>query len=799
MIQEVIGRRFSWALALAAAVAALTVLAYAGLAHAAEGFTVTANQADDAETTPGVVKLQWEEGIADDEATASESHRVRYSTSAAGLAAEPSYLSTQTATDNIHYVGGLTSGVTYYFQVEVYDGTQAEQGDLIETSTMVSYTVQPLALTGVEATNTGEATGEVKVSFDDPEPQDPAISGYQFQLDSAGSWYEAGETTVEDNMRSFLVKALPTEATTVSVRAVTSNGTNSLVGTDNSDDVTPAEVTPTAIAAGTCILGAEGTVESTMGDGRVTFEWPALPGDQENYRVEYRLPPDDWKTWTIYSHSSADAAATVAVTGLTNDKTYFFRIGCGKGTSTQWTPTTRTGATVYSTSQTPSALSNSLEIATLTAEVNSDTQVTLTWTKTPIDALTYEVEYLYRTDNWGTGGISPAALGPTSDTATVSGLNKDNGTHRFRVRATRGTGDDLVNGPWREVSATPGQAALNVPATPAGVSAYGGQESVVLEWSDPGDRTIDRWEIQQQTADGLRWSNPKAGPTGARTTKYEVTGLVNDTSYTFRVRAHNGAGFGPWSAAVTATAGDIPAPPDNTAPETTIEAEIEGLMATFMLSSSEEGSTFECSLDGAPFSACTSPHVMTDLDTGRHVFQARAIDAAGNTDLSSATYVWMAVAPVNYGDCTHVGTEGDDILIGTDGDDVICGLGGNDVIRGGKGNDVIRGGAGDDILIGGAGNDTLRGGSGNDRLIGKAGNDMLFGEVGDDTLNGNAGDDMLRGGPGNDTLKGGSGDDMLYGGSGDDVLRGEAGDDMLVGGKGQDTLKGGSGNNTLRG
>ena len=74
---------------------------------------------------------------------------------------------------------------------------------------------------------------------------------------------------------------------------------------------------------------------------------------------------------------------------------------------------------------------------------------------------------------------------------------------------------------------------------------------------------------------------------------------------------------------MTATAGDIPAPPDNTAPDTTIEAEIDGLMATFMLSSSEEGSTFECSLDGAPFAECTSPYVMTDLEPGTHVFWAQ--------------------------------------------------------------------------------------------------------------------------------------------------------------------------------
>ena len=55
----------------------------------------------------------------------------------------------------------------------------------------------------------------------------------------------------------------------------------------------------------------------------------------------------------------------------------------------------------------------------------------------------------------------------------------------------------------------------------------------------------------------------------------------------------------------------------------------------------------ECSLDGAPFAACTSPQSYTSLDEGAHTFEVRAIDQAANPDPSPASYAWTVdtVAP----------------------------------------------------------------------------------------------------------------------------------------------------------
>jgi glucose/arabinose dehydrogenase len=87
--------------------------------------------------------------------------------------------------------------------------------------------------------------------------------------------------------------------------------------------------------------------------------------------------------------------------------------------------------------------------------------------------------------------------------------------------------------------------------------------------------------------------------------------------------------------------------PDMTAPDTQITSGPTGsttsTSATFAFAS-EPGASFECSLDGAEYGACTSPRSYDGLAVGTHSFGVRARDGAANVDPTPATRSWTIEA-----------------------------------------------------------------------------------------------------------------------------------------------------------
>jgi hypothetical protein len=84
--------------------------------------------------------------------------------------------------------------------------------------------------------------------------------------------------------------------------------------------------------------------------------------------------------------------------------------------------------------------------------------------------------------------------------------------------------------------------------------------------------------------------------------------------------------------------------PDMRGPETQItvhpKPKTRKRSAYFSFVADEAPVSFECSLDGAPFTACTAPVHYTKLKRGKHHFDVRATDKVGNVDATPEAFDW---------------------------------------------------------------------------------------------------------------------------------------------------------------
>jgi hypothetical protein len=118
--------------------------------------------------------------------------------------------------------------------------------------------------------------------------------------------------------------------------------------------------------------------------------------------------------------------------------------------------------------------------------------------------------------------------------------------------------------------------------------------------------------------------------------------ILDDGSYQFDVSAQlepdaDGDGFGDETQDSCPT---DPSKQDCIAPETRLTKDApkttDKSKVKFKFAADAADSTFECKADKKPYSPCSSPRTVKNLDQGKHTFKVRAIDAAGNVDPSPA-------------------------------------------------------------------------------------------------------------------------------------------------------------------
>ena len=255
-------------------------------------------------------------------------------------------------------------------------------------------------------------------------------------------------------------------------------------------------------------------LRATAGSGQVTLSWDALPAGVTvtGWQYIYKAGTDAWTGWTDVT--GGGSATTVTVTGLTNDTGYTFRVRA-KNLS-------RIPAVVYAL---PRGAEGGRRLApsapTGVAATPGDGQVRLSW-----NAMAGVTGWQYQYQSEGVAPTSWAAVsgGGGATSVTVTGLTNDTG-YTLWVRARNGGGD----GDPSAATATPKAK----PAAPTSLSATPGDGQVILSWNAMAG--VTGWQYQYQS-EGVAYTGWAAVSGEGGATSVTVTGLTNDTAYTFQRR-----------------------------------------------------------------------------------------------------------------------------------------------------------------------------------------------------------------------------------------------------------------------
>jgi len=265
--------------------------------------------------------------------------------------------------------------------------------------------------------------------------------------------------------------------------------------------------------------GAPSGLTATPGDGRITLTWdePVNGGAAIDYYIVFMDGVD-------VAHATT---TTAVITGLTNGRAYSFSVAAHNPAGTG-TVSPAVGSTPITVPGSPTGL----------VAVPSNGQITLSWTAPADNGGAAVDHYIVYVD-----GVV-AAL-PTVTHVTLTGLTNGQ-VYSLTVTAINLAGESAPQAP---VKASP----RTVPGAPEEITVTVLDGQVLLSWTvpDDGGAAIDHYVVY--------WDGGASFEVvGTSTT---VTGLTNGQTYRFRVAAHNIAGLGPQTTAVTATPYALPGEP----------------------------------------------------------------------------------------------------------------------------------------------------------------------------------------------------------------------------------------------
>ncbi len=320
-------------------------------------------------------------------------------------------------------------------------------------------------------------------------------------------------------------------------------GTTYTVTADPQGATAVANATATGVTVPVLSPPTIGTPLATGVSGEVNVVWTGVANTLAtiaNYTATaYLGGASTGKTCTSTTNALSNSCK---ITGLVNGTEYTFKVVANGANSIPNSAASSASAAV-APAVTPGAPT------AVTARATSTTTATVSWT-----APTYEGDLTYTvTDLNPDGTAAGATCTPVADTttATCTGLVVNTGYY-FTVTSTSSG-----------LTSDPAQSTVIIPTTPPNTvtspAAVAGDKQAEVSWVAPvAGPTVASYKVTALEG-GVATEHTCTAPSTAL--KCTITGLTNDTAYTFSVVAIGQAGFGPDStAAVTGAVTPVEAP-----------------------------------------------------------------------------------------------------------------------------------------------------------------------------------------------------------------------------------------------
>src|SRR6266851_1730598 len=365
---------------------------------------------------------------------------------------------------------------------------------------------------------------------------------------------------------------------------------------------------------------------TAISSNQINLSWTASSGSVASYLVERCVGPG----CINFSQIGSTTGTTFANTALVASASYSYRVRATDGANFSG----------YSNVASASTLPPPTNPSNLTANAVSGSQINLSWTASTGSVTSYLIESCA-----GAGCTNFLQIGSATGTTYSSTGLVASATYVYRVRASDGAGN--LSG----YSNTASAATLSPPTSPSNLTATAISSSQInLSWT-ASSGNVASYLIERCSGAGCTNFSQIGSTTG---TTIANTALVASTSYSYRVRAIDGANFSGYSNVASASTLPPPSSPSNLTATAISSSQINsswtastGSVASYLI---ERCQGAGCSTFAQIATSTTTTYSDTNVSPGTtYGYRVRAADAANNfsgySNIAMATTSGAPIVP----------------------------------------------------------------------------------------------------------------------------------------------------------